>query len=146
MASSPQQWGRNVRDHARRFAEMCDQAPRKIVLELHRDVTLRTPVDTGHARWNNQVAVDALPGSEAVKPGVDVFGDATVAETTPLVLGTPNSSRLWFIFNPVPYALALEYGHSKQAPGGMYRLAIERYRPVVAKVAKDLRSLSRGLR
>jgi hypothetical protein len=31
---------------------------------------------------------------------------------------------VWWIYNNLPYAIALEYGHSRQAPNGMVRIAL----------------------
>ena len=57
-------------------------------------VRARTPILTGMAR----------SGWDRTPPGLSTFG-------TPQVIG-----------NDVPYIVALEYGHSQQAPQGMARI------------------------
>ncbi len=60
-------------------------------------VRARTPIDTGNAR----------SGWFRSPPGLSEFGTEQV------------------IWNDVPYIVALEYGHSKQAPEGMARITAE---------------------
>lgn len=45
-----------------------------------------------------------------------------------------------FITNSVPYAGALEYGHSKQAPQGVVRLTVAEFQSVVDAAARDVQS------
>jgi hypothetical protein len=54
----------------------------------------RTPIDTGNAR----------SGWERFPPGLSEIG-----------------TTQW-VYNDVPYIVALEYGHSRQAPNGMARI------------------------
>lgn len=44
-----------------------------------------------------------------------------------------------FITNSLPYAKKLEFGHSKQAPAGVVRLAVQNFTAAVAKAAKEVK-------
>ena len=87
---------------------------KKIALDMHSRIVERSPVDTGRFRANNNIAVDANPGTTTEStgsPAVNVDG-FKIGQTI-------------FLFNNLEYAMALEMGHSKQAPGpgGIYRLS-----------------------
>lgn len=84
-----------------------NEGTRVIALDLHGRIVQRTPVDTGLARnsWDiSPRAVDAPGGGLARSGGRVLFA--------------------WEIINTLPYIEALEFGHSKQAPAGMARIAL----------------------
>lgn len=74
----------------------------------------------GHFRANNQYKFGA-PATDEVE-GVDPTGAATLAKIKAGVLASPVAG-MHYISNNVPYAQALENGHSTQAPQGIYGLA-----------------------
>jgi hypothetical protein len=85
-------------------------------------VTAGTPVDTGRAR-SNWAADEGAPGQHLhefpdAKPG------SVPAPATPDVSGISGTKPV-YIINNLPYIKRLEEGHSKQAPAGMVRLAIQ---------------------
>jgi len=103
-----------------------DVVVKKVVLELARSVIRKSPVDTGRFKGNWQLGVGSAPSSE-----VDVN------DTTALGIPAPNSNRgkainnmlgviprqgaaglVYYIVNNLPYAQALEDGHSIQSPPG----------------------------
>lgn len=88
---------------------------RKIALDLHTAITERTPVDTGRLRASFQITTGA-PAHTAPPPGTYSKADAT----TPEIDGTAPV----FITSALPYAEAIESGHSKQAPAGMVAISI----------------------
>lgn len=86
-----------------------------------------TPVDTGHARsqWYTFTAGGGQPsvsgassGGDPVAQAIEVLADVQLGET------------VWCV-NDVPYIVALEYGHSKQAPAGMVRLTLSAAQEIV---------------
>lgn len=90
-----------------------DKVMRKIVFDLTRNIIKRTPVDTGRARAAWQVG-RSLPTS------------GKGSQST----GWIHAGDVVYIANNVEYILALEYGHSTQAPHGMMRitaLSFEKY-------------------
>lgn len=111
-----------------------DVVVRKVALDVHRSVVLATPVDTGHARGNWQVAINLAPDAELnVK---DPTGAATIAKGA-TVLATLKAGDVAWIANNVAYILPLEYGHSKQAPAGMARITVARFRAMFSKAVGE---------
>lgn len=86
-----------------------------------RGVVEKWPVDIG--RFKSHWQVVRSPGERA---GVDPAGDKTIADglgdLDALVAADPTAPVA--IVNPLPYAAALEHGHSKQAPSGMVAVTI----------------------
>lgn len=95
---------------------------RKTAFDLHARIVKRMPVDTGRARANTQISLHNLPSDSTLK--VDKKGNATIAsgsrELSKFKLGDTV-----FIYNNVEYILSLEFGSSKQAPQGMFRISFE---------------------
>ena len=84
-----------------------------LAIEFWNRVTLRTPVDTGRARanWNMSMTM------------------ASDETTTSTALQRPVKQKLqpypiFYVQNALEYIIPLEYGHSKQAPQGMFRLTL----------------------
>jgi hypothetical protein len=106
---------------------------KKVAFQVLKGVVEKTPVDTGRARGNWQVAVDTGAGTAAIGR-TDQSGDAeaNLTEGTSVAIGDgfaaltrvgPFSTVV--IFNNVEYIVALEHGHSqRQAPRGMVALTI----------------------
>lgn len=74
----------------------------------------------GHFRANNQYGFGSAPTGEIA--GVDPEGSVTLAAIRAGMYSAPVAG-LHYIVNNVPYAMALENGHSTQAPQGIYGLA-----------------------
>lgn len=93
---------------------------RFISLQLLNDVIVRSPVDTGRFRANNQVSIGSPDyGSSA---DVDMAGGKTFQQGSAVIAqGKPYS--VIYIQNNLPYAVPLENGHSKQAPAGIYAVS-----------------------
>ena len=108
-------------------------AIRKIALDVFTEVILMSPVDTGRFRGNWQVAIGNIPtGTVQID---DKAGTATLGKVQAEALQLKAGQAI-FLVNNLPYAQELEYGHSKQAPGGMVRLTVQRYQPIVDAVAR----------
>jgi hypothetical protein len=110
-------------------------AVRKIALDVFSEVILMSPVDTGRFRGNWQVAIGDVPaGTLEIE---DKDGTATISKVQAATMGLEVGQTIYLI-NNLPYAAALEFGSSQQAPGGMVRLAAQRWQPIVEKVAQEL--------
>lgn len=97
---------------------------RKIAFELLSRVVNKTPVDTGRARGNWQVAVGVIDTSETGSP--DKSGDGTINRGLATLGQQRQTGGTIFISNTLPYILPLEYGHSqRQAPRGMLAVSIQ---------------------
>lgn len=103
-----------------RIAEVVQMATQKIAMQCLRGVVLRTPVDTGRARSNWNVSLD---GPDTSEQGIDSAEGIISAGSSAILASKPYATI--YISNGLPYITALEYGHSKQAPGGMVRLTLD---------------------
>lgn len=94
---------------------------KKICLEFLARVIDKTPVDTGRARGNWQVTVNAK--SSASLDVTDKTGDATFAHGVGNLSALPPYAIVW-VANHVHYISFLEEGTSQQAPDGMVKLTL----------------------
>lgn len=115
--------------------ERLNQAVRKVALEMFTQVILASPVDTGRFRGNWQVEIGIIP--QGVLEINDKSGTATISAATAKA-NNLKAGQTIFLVNNLPYARALEFGHSQQAPNGMVRLAVQRFRPILNKVVREL--------
>lgn len=87
-------------------------------LEIHAELTESTPIDTGWARSNWQMAVGT--------PATGVVGSPGSPGSPPLVTSYRLGQGPINITNNVPYIQVLNDGHSQQAPAGFVEAAIDR--------------------
>jgi len=96
-----------------------DKAFRGLVLQLYKEIIRDTPVDTGRARGNWQLAVGSAPSGEASRlekgQGGNQLREANTRTSRPL------EGKSIFIANNLPYIVPLEEGHSKQGKGFVQR-------------------------
>lgn len=106
---------------------------RKAILILFTRIVTRTPVDKGVLRNNWYVSVGG-PSSQtttyAAKTGKATIerGRKRLANINGTTVPIPASV---FITNNLPYAYAIEYGHSKQAVNGMVRISLAEWDQIV---------------
>lgn len=99
-----------------------EQAPkfiRKIALDLLRKVTMKSPVDTGRFRANWMVGVGGAD---------ETTTDSTVNDAMmrgAIILSAYRDLKQIHLSNNLPYAAALEHGHSMQAPLGVAEISVE---------------------
>jgi len=115
--------GRKFRLDLRKFAELTEEQHaallKKIAFQLLGLIVSKTPVDTGRAQNNWQVAVDAAAGTAQVSGGGNVFSGALSA------LAKVKAFSTIILYNNVEYIVFLEHGTSKQAPRGMVSVSIQ---------------------
>lgn len=106
------------------FAGVVEEALAKrvrvIALAMLNEIVLRSPVDTGRFRGNNIVSVGAPV--YASSENLDPSGSETIQRGLSAMSGLEPYTQV-YIQNNLPYATALEDGHSKQAPGGVYAVS-----------------------
>jgi len=95
---------------------------RVITLGLYRDVIIGTPVDTGRARANWQLAIGTAPGSVLNKTDkgrsrADSGASGSEVRKANQKMGVRKAGRSVFIANNLGYIGKLEEGHSKQSSG-----------------------------
>lgn len=120
-------FGDQLRSFSRSTGIRFDKIVRKVCLDLTRDLVLLTPVDTGMAKSNWFLGTNRVSSTEttASKNGAPSLGRASEFAST------LKAGGVFFIVNNLPYIMALEYGHSKQAPAGMARITVERFQALV---------------
>ncbi len=126
--TSISQWAKKTQDKA-------DILCRKLVLDVDKSVIQRSPVDTGKFKGDWQLGVNAQP--IGVTEIYDKNGGGTLAyheSQIPLKA----AGHKYFIVNNSPYAWALEYGHSGQAPFGMVELTTIAFQSTVDRIAQEL--------
>ncbi|MDO8800050.1 HK97 gp10 family phage protein [Phenylobacterium sp.] len=109
---------------AQKAGERADAAVREVVLEVGARLIARSPVDTGRFRSNWHYSVDAPRSVITASTGERAV---TGVEAMP----RDASGRIHYIQNNLPYAMALERGHSKQAPNGMVGLTVLEFSGIV---------------
>ena len=89
---------------------------RKVAIDITSALIMRSPVKTGRFRGNWVLGVGSLDTSTSDTSDKD--GSEALARITGQIAVVEAGGQV-FITNSLPYALALERGHSKQAPAGM---------------------------
>lgn len=97
--------------------EQLSQRVRVIAMAMLNEIVLRSPVDTGRFRGNNIVSVGAPVYTTT--ENLDKSGGETIQRGLSAMSGLEPYTQV-FIQNNLVYSEALENGHSKQAPGGIY--------------------------
>lgn len=112
-----------------------EKVARKIGLDMHSRIVERMPVETGRARANTSIAIGGNPGTSTTD--TDKHGGATIAKNRPVAAQFKLGDSIT-IYNNVEYIGPLEYGHSKQAPNGMFRITFNEIASQVGAYAAEV--------
>ncbi|WWL45686.1 hypothetical protein V5O39_10575 [Pseudomonas parakoreensis] len=88
----------------------------------------------GRFRGNWQFSIGTPAEGELDQ--VDPAGGVTLAKLR-LQVEQLTIGQTAYIVNNLPYAVPLEYGHSKQAPGGMVRITLVRFQQIVDEAIRN---------
>lgn len=88
----------------------------------------------GRFRGNWQFSIGAP--AEGALDQIDPAGGVTLAKLR-LQVEQLTIGQTAYIVNNLPYAVPLEYGHSKQAPGGMVRITLARFQQIVDEAIRN---------
>jgi hypothetical protein len=88
----------------------------------------------GRFRGNWQFSIGAPAEGELDQ--VDPAGGVTLAKLR-LQVEQLTIGQTAYIVNNLPYAVPIEYGHSKQAPGGMVRITLARFQQIVDEAIRN---------
>lgn len=135
-------------EQIRRFADKAEAKANRVVrsacLDLFSKIVTRTPVDTGRARANWQIELDAMPPAQTINdrnnPPDDKDDTARrkIDEITDRIGDVDKATRTICLANNLAYIKALEYGHSqKQAPNGMVRISVAEWDNIVKTLATE---------
>lgn len=105
---------------------------RKTALELQGGMIEMSPVDTGRFKGNWQCGVGYVNADTNAAANSDAKG------RTELALQSWKVGQTIFLSNSLPYARRLEYGWSKQSPGGMVRITVQNYSAALAKAVASI--------
>jgi len=112
-----------------------DQGIRATILELSTAIIKDTPAKTGRARGNWQASIGrGATGEVSVvnKRAGEAKAISNVNQKASVAVGD-----LYYLTNNVPYIERLEYGWSKQAPGGMVRKNMQNFNRLLAKNIRE---------
>ena len=116
----PRNDARQFKKDLTRFADKVEldlsQFRKRVTLGLKSKIELRTPVDTGRLRSSWAVS-DGVP-SDWVPP------EGQTNQLGPIEAKFDAPYDTSFIACRLPYAIAIEYGHSEQSPAGMVRVSM----------------------
>ena len=96
-----------------------DKAFRSICLGIYKDVILGTPVDTGRARGNWQIAIGVPPREEIARK--ERGGATNQMNEAKSKINRPIAGKSVFMANNVGYIMELEEGSSPQSKGFIAR-------------------------
>jgi len=132
--STPGTWSIDLTKWAEKAKGNMKVVIQKVALDAFCRVILRTPVDTGRARANWGVAIGTAAVTSPNVAYVDKEGTTAIGAAAAKVFDW-NAQGSIFLCNNLPYIGALEYGHSKQAPGGMVRVTMAEFDVIVKSAA-----------
>lgn len=107
---------------------------RKLALQLLAELIKKSPVDTGRFRGNWFVQ-DSLSPVQTID--TDKGGDKTIGAGL-VELGRFRLGQTIYILNHLPYSIALEQGHSAQAPQGMVKITVAEFEQYLRKVGAEV--------
>lgn len=99
-----------------------DSEVRKVAFNLYSDIVKSSPVKTGRFRGANMISIDTPTNTAPIEVRKNPIGEETSK------LKVPIEGRDIYIQNNIAYATELEFGKSKQAPQGIYRINLLRYK------------------
>lgn len=105
---------------AKRVGDNAGALVRKVAVAVDGAVVLATPVDTGRARSNWQVEIDAKATGEA-----EPMSAQEAIALAKQKIATHKDGQTIHITNNLPYISALNNGSSAQAPKGFVEAAVE---------------------
>lgn len=95
---------------------------KKVVFQLFKDLVAATPVDTGRARAAWTIS-EGSPSDDVPPEGQDHYPSPDISNAV-VALDEDKPFGVIWIVNNVVYIVALDDGHSGQAPAGMTSLAL----------------------
>ena len=107
---------------------------RGTALDLFGRIIKRTPVDTGRLRANWKASINTP--SKEITGTKDKTGSKALKDSESVVDRYDFGDSVFFI-NNLPYAEAIEDGHSDQRPLGMVKVTVAEFRHIVKMRARS---------
>ena len=125
----------DFQNFSRKTGISADQIVRKVCLDLTKDLTKATPVDTGMARSNYFFGMDRTGGTDA---SLSKGGGPSMARSASFA-STLKAGGTFYITNNLPYILQItQYGTSKQAAPGMLTTLVADWQARVNRIVATL--------
>lgn len=110
----------------------------KLILETDARLVSKSPVDTGRfkANWvigNSFINTGISERVSALPLGASDNYNANLIDRIDI------KGQTIYLTNSLPYAQRLEYGWSKQAPGGMVRITLAEMQGIARQIGAELR-------
>jgi hypothetical protein len=137
----------DLQKFAEKTGKKADECVGEIIAAVASELDLRSPVGDatfwkskppkgyvgGHFRANWKLGVGSIP--TGVTPGANYHATLSgiVAEIPEHAAG-----KVYWLANNVPYAMVLEYGHSRQAPQGVVGLTAVKFQQIVRDAAESV--------
>ena len=134
MAGYSVSWESDWKKIEQKIDRTLNQGIRATLFEVSTAIIKDTPADTGRARGNWQASVGrGATGDVSVvdRRSGEAKAIADVDQTVRVAVGD-----LYYLTNNLPYIERLEYGWSKQAPGGMVRKNLQNFNRLLVKNIK----------
>lgn len=117
-----------IQNFSAKALKEADKEKRAICSALFTSIVMDTPVDQGRLRGNWQISPNTP--KRATIDRIDKNGSATInAELRNL----GKLADTVYMTNNLPYAVPIEYGHSKAHPQGMVRKNVARIKSLIAR-------------
>lgn len=122
-----------------------DAVTRKIILDIDKGFSKRSPVDTGRFKANWMLGVNTQPTGYKW----ELTGKSSLGTVSPVValhasqIPKKAAGNVYWLVNNLPYANALEYGHSrKQAPNGVVGITLVQFEGIVERSVRAVNTLN----
>lgn len=114
-----------------------ERAVRAVSLAVYTKLLIRSPVDTGRFRGNWMIGMAVIPeGTDEAR--LNPAGAPLTVEMAKLTIYRTGATI--HMRNNLPYAVALEKGHSGQAPSGVVRVTAAEFGVIVTRAARQTRA------
>lgn len=125
-------FGKEVESFFDEFQDATEETIRATTIKLWDSITLSSPVDEGRFRAN---WFASYGDTSKVTSDTDKSGQKTTARNRQDVLSQGDFTQ-FTLTNNLPYSERLEYGYSDQAPQGMVRVNVKRFKRLIEQEAK----------
>ncbi|MBN8502804.1 MAG: hypothetical protein J0M19_16925 [Sphingomonadales bacterium] len=150
-ADSPQVFALRLHELIEKAKESPEQVVRKVGLDIAESLIEKSPVGDP-TLWKNDPPPGYVGGrfkanwncafgriDTLTTPSTDKGGEKTKNRIRIQLNGWQGGQDI-FLTNSLPYAIPLEYGHSKQAPLGMVRLTVTQFQTFIDKAVREVRT------
>ena len=114
-----------------RLEKWGEKVVRGTLLSLSSAIIKDTPVDTGRLRSNWMPSIGSASSAQ-----IEATSEADAIGKLSGTVSSLSLGQTFYLTNNLPYAAAIEYGHSKRFPEGMLRKNVAKYAEAINKAAK----------